>query len=602
MAQDHGIPLIAVINEAGRMTDVAGAYAGMKVLECRQAFVEDLRTAGLLVKEVPYQQPLSICYRSKQPIEPLLKEQWFINVQKPVVLWKGKLRSLKDILADVVSSGDIQILPDRFQGTYFHWVENLQDWCVSRQIWWGHRIPIWYQGSEIQVSMTSPGPQWTQDPDTLDTWFSSALWTWSTLIEPEKALDPRLSFDELLQQSPDFQKFHPTQVMETGYDILFFWVARMVLMTTYMIGKIPFETVYLHGMVRTKDGKKMSKSDPKNCVDPLESIQQYGTDALRLALITGTGPGMDLKIYPEKLESSRRFVNKLWNAGRYVLMSIPNTTPITPPMNVLSPLSQWMLHRLNQLIQSSQKGLEEFRLSHTIDDLRSFVWGDFCDWYLEMAKSPEQTPEDYQVLAYGYTTLLKLLHPYIPFVTEALWQSFPTQGLLIQSSWPQPIPEHHYPQSERQITLIQQVITEIRALREKAKLGLNITIKALVESLNDWDVLQTHRSLIERLGRLEELTLVHQEPKMKEEGLQSYIDGVRIQIDAPLVNREEALQSLLKKREKEIQFLESTQKKLSNPGFLSKAPPPVIEELQEKVGLTQKTVEALDVQIKELTA
>ena len=284
--------------------------------------------------------------------------------------------------------GEIRLVPERFNSTYFHWVENLQDWCISRQIWWGHRIPVYYRNNETRVSLQKPEPskEWEQDPDTLDTWFSSALWTWSTLIDPELAKNYSLSLEDVLERSPDFQKFHPTNIMETGYDILFFWVARMILMTTYMLNEVPFKTVYLHGLIRTREGKKMSKSDQNSVIDPLDSIEKYGADALRIALVSGTGPGQDLRLYPEKMESSRRFANKIWNAGRYILMTIQDGTQITAPQTVNSELAKWLLHGLNDLIKDTQSRLESHRLSDVADNLKNFFWGDFATGTLKWIK------------------------------------------------------------------------------------------------------------------------------------------------------------------------------------------------------------------------
>ncbi len=601
LSQEHDLEVLQVIGEDGCMLETAGVYEGMTVKECRKAFVQDLEEHGLIEKKENYEQPLSICYRSKQPIEPLPKEQWFIDVNKPVVAWKGKQQSLREILLDVVKSGQIRIVPEHFSNTYFHWIENLQDWCISRQIWWGHRIPVWYRGKNMQTFLQPPEAEgWAQDPDTLDTWFSSALWTWSTLIDPEVAKDYSLSFEQLLENSPDFQKFHPTQVMETGYDILFFWVARMILMTTYMIEDIPFETVYLHGLVRTKDGKKMSKSDPATCIDPLESIDQYGADALRIALIAGTAPGTDLRIYPEKLESCRRFVNKIWNAGRYVLITIPKGTSIEIPKKVEWDVSQWILHRLNQLVISVQRSLENFRLSDTAENLRSFLWGDFCDWYLEMSKKPERTEEDNQVLAYTYATILKLLHPYMPFVTETLWEEFETKGMLIRSEWPQSVEAFQFPESDKKISLVKEAITQIRALRDKANIGLNIKISARIDSDKHASLFQEHQDLIKRLARLESIEIENRQPEITNESLNSYFDDTLVQIEAAEVDWKEELEKLNKKLKKEENFLTKSLKKLQNEQFLSKAPENVVLELREKVAAKEKLITALQNQITEL--
>ena len=501
----------------------------------------------------------------------------------------------------MVKSEQIRIVPEHFQNTYFRWIENLQDWCISRQIWWGHRIPVWYREREMKPCLQPPQEEgWHQDPDTLDTWFSSALWTWSTLIDPNIAEDFSLSFEEMLADSPDFQKFHPTQVMETGYDILFFWVARMILMTTYMTQEIPFETIYLHGLVRTRDGKKMSKSDPETCLDPLESIEQYGTDALRMALISGTTPGTDLRIYPEKLASCRRFVNKIWNAARYVLITLPPGTPIAPPEQVRWSVSQWLLHRLNELIVVVQKSLENYRLSDVAEHLRAFLWGDFCDWYLEMSKKVARTEEDNHVLAYSYTTLLKLLHPYMPFVTEVLWEAFETKEMLIRSQWPEPIEAYHFPESATQIALVQETITHIRALRDKAKIGLNVKSKARIDSERHAALFREHEALIKRLARLENLQIEQRKPEMTDESLSAYFEDTLVRIEASEVDWEAEIETLHKKLEKEERFLSKSQKKLQNAQFLAKAPEQVVVELQEKVVSTGRLIQALRQQISEL--
>jgi valyl-tRNA synthetase len=320
IAQRHGLPMVVVIGEDGRMTPAAGPYAGMSINACREAFVKDLEEAGLLVAKKAYRQSVGICYRSGKPVEFLPKQQWFIDVNRPAVRWDGKMMSIRQVLTEVVRSHQIRIVPEYFEKTYFHWIDNLHDWCISRQIWWGHRVPVWYRGSSESYAgpRVPEGDGWSQDPDTLDTWFSSALWTWSTLVDPALTKDFSLTLEDILERSPDYHRFHPTSVMETGYDILFFWVARMILMTTYVTGRIPFEKVYLHGMILDKNGDKMSKSKPDLCIDPLETIRDKGADTLRLALVTGYSPGTDARMSEEKIKGASRFVNKLWNAAKYV--------------------------------------------------------------------------------------------------------------------------------------------------------------------------------------------------------------------------------------------------------------------------------------------
>ncbi len=442
IAEKNDLPLIQVINESGCMAEDAGpAYAGLKVKEARAKFVDWLKERNLLEKEEEVNQNLSICYRCARPIEPLPSLQWFIDVKKKITLpnshiagiESGQEVTLKELMRAVVTNGQIKILPEHFEKVYFHWIENLRPWCISRQIWFGHQIPVWYRGEEAYVGIEPPSADWqkegwTQDQDTLDTWFSSGLWTFSALGWPEETTDLKL--------------YHPTTVIETGYDILFFWVARMILMTTYLLGDIPFRTVYLHGLVRDEKGKKMSKS-LGNVIDPIDVIKEYGADALRMSLVVGTSPGNDMKLSREKIKAYKHFANKLWNITRFIL-SATTDAPKNEP--VLSAADRELLNELDAVLKDITREIEEFHFYLAAEKLYHYVWHRLADEILEESKiilngSDETAKTSRQwVLLEILAVNLKLLHPFMPFVTEELWSTLPAhkkdREMLMVAKWP----------------------------------------------------------------------------------------------------------------------------------------------------------------------
>ena len=429
----YDLPLIKVINEQGRMTEAAGKYAGLTVKECRERLVDNLEKEGLIKKVEKYANNLSVCYRCGTAIEPLTSKQWFVAVNKKI---PDRNKTLKQLANEAVESGKIKIIPDRFNKTYFQWMDNLRDWCVSRQIWYGHRIPVWYKeklkvkqqelkgDQEIYVGTQAPkGQGWVQDSDTLDTWFSAGLWTFSTLGWPAKTID--------------LKTFHPTSVMETGYDILFFWVARMIIMSVYLMKEVPFETVYLHGLVRDKEGRKMSKS-LGNGIDPLVMIKKFGADSLRLSLIVGATPGNDIRLYEEKIAGYRNFVNKLWNISRYILMNINSRQPETKqaPVRRLGGgrtlADKWILNELNRVIKITTQNIEQFKFSLAGEQLYEFTWSKLADVYLETAKVEGNKQK---VLLELLEKLLVLWHPFCPFVTEVIWKQFKNSSIM-GADWP----------------------------------------------------------------------------------------------------------------------------------------------------------------------
>ncbi|PIR54007.1 valine--tRNA ligase [Candidatus Peregrinibacteria bacterium CG10_big_fil_rev_8_21_14_0_10_42_8] len=614
IAERHGLDKEQVIDFDGKLLPIAGEFEGMKIADARAKIVEKLDKKGLLVKtDEQYMHSVALNSRGGGMIEPQIKLQWFINVNKEAVNWppyakategeKQKKMSLKQVMQEVVRSGKIEIIPERFEKTYFSWVDNLRDWCISRQIWWGHRIPIWYKGAEEFAGVRPPeGEGWEQDPDTLDTWFSSALWTWSTLVDPRLTEDYSLTLKEILEKSPDFQKFHPTQVMETGYDIIFFWVARMILMTTYATGEIPFEKVYLHGMVRARDGQKMSKSKPETMIDPLDIIPTYGADALRMSMIVGQSPGNDQKLFEEKIAGYRNFINKLWNASRFVLMQCEDAK-FDPhsAINVNEELSladKALLSALQYLIIDVTDGLTEYRLSDTGERLYSFTWDFFCDWYLELSKG-EANPA---VLIHVLRTLVTLLHPYCPFVTEELWDSIkPTDaGMLIKQSWPEVDASLNDQDAQDDLQILIDVISSIRSLRSDQGIEPATKVDIILVTKSHGELLEVQHAHIKSIARVESLTINTNPDLVKPENAASvFLKDVEIHMPLDgLIDKEKEIEKLTGEKAKLEGFLKGINAKLGNEKFVENAAEEVVALEREKLTTAkeklQKVLERLE--------
>lgn len=584
IAERHGLDKEQIIDFQGKLLPVAQEFAGMHISEARPKIVEKLAEKGLLVKtDDNYVHNVAINERGKGVIEPQIRLQWFVDVNKPVVEWKGKKRTLKQVLQSVIHEGDIDLIPKRFEKIYFHWIDNLRDWCISRQIWWGHRIPVWYrtndQGQEeTYVGVLPPAEYagWEQDPDTLDTWFSSALWTWSTLVDPELAKDYSLSLDDLLRKSPDFKAYHPTTIMETGWDILFFWVARMILSTTYVTGQIPFKDVYLHGLIRAEDGKKMSKSRPESIIDPLDVIPKYGTDALRMALIMGVSPGNDQNWGWGKIEANRNFCNKIWNIARYVEDKIGDAKQLTE-VSPKTDADHWILSRLGETTSGIAAHLEKYRFSEAYDLLYHFVWDDFADWYIEASKAEDNKP----LLAFGLEAILKLAHSFAPFVTETIWQTlgWTPEQLLAAAQWPTvPAADH---QRAKAFEEVKTIVAEARAIMKAV--GVNTTTLVYDKAV----VVEANAELIKRLARLESVSYGTQ-------------DGVRLtqtNYDLRLGISQEVAEKyaakLADQKKAEEAAIKNLEARLKNKSYVANAPEAVVKQTRDQLQEAALRLEAI---------
>ncbi len=605
IAQRHNLSMIQIIGEDGRMTEAAGShYAGMTVEECRAAFAAELEAAGLMEKVEDYQQQISLCYRSKKPIEPLPKEQWFINVNEAAVPWKGRKMSLRQVLHDAVASGEIEILPEHEKKKYFHWIENLRDWCISRQIWWGHRIPVWYRGQEeMYVGHRPPREEgWEQDPDTLDTWFSSALWTWSTLVDPELTQNPDLDLKALLEQSPDFQRFHPTAVMETGYDILFFWVARMILATTYATGEIPFRTVYLHGLILDKDGDKMSKSKPETCIDPLDTVAEHGADTMRLSLLVGNAPGKDLKLTAERVTGCKRLINKIWNAAKLVDRTVGerDRSKLVPGTlasgGVEHPVNRYLLDTIRTLVERVDERLAAYHFGDAAEIIRGSFWGEFCDFYLEAIKIPElrDSDETAAVIFHAFKVYLELFHPFLPFVTEKLWQELVDDGMLIRAAWPEPDASHVFPEETAGVEAVVRLINAVRAVRVEQGLKPGAKIEVEVHARRHFTILSEAREIVARQVQAEKID-VYDGGEARKEGAAVTLDAAfEAAVRLAAADLEAERKRLEKQLEDEKGRLAGFEKRLANKNFVERAQAEVVEGARREAEKIRATIASIE--------
>ncbi|MDL0420320.1 valine--tRNA ligase [Caldibacillus thermoamylovorans] len=568
----HNLERILVMNEDGTMNEKAGKYKGMDRFECRKQIIKDLQEQGVLIKIEEMVHSVGHSERSGAVVEPYLSTQWFVKM-KPLAEAAIKLQK---------TEGKVHFVPERFEKTYLHWMENIRDWCISRQLWWGHRIPAWYHKETGEVYVGHEAPQdaenWEQDPDVLDTWFSSALWPFSTMGWPDK-------------EAADLKRYYPTDALVTGYDIIFFWVSRMIFQGLEFTGKRPFKDVLIHGLVRDAEGRKMSKS-LGNGVDPMDVIDQYGADSLRYFLATGSSPGQDLRYSTEKVESVWNFANKIWNASRFALMNMGGLTYEDIDLNgKKSVADEWILTRLNETIETVTNLAEKYEFGEVGRALYNFIWDDFCDWYIEMAKLPlygeDETAKKTtrSVLAYVLDQTMRLLHPFMPFITEEIWQNLPHEGESITvAEWPKVRPELSNQEASEQMKLLVEIIRSVRNIRAEVNTPMSKKIAMIINAHDEkiLDTLETNKAYLERFCNPEMLT-IGVGVLAPEKAMTAVVSGAEIYLPLQgLINIEEEITRLEKELEKLNKEVERVQKKLANEKFVAKAPAQVVEEERAK--------------------
>ncbi|MBQ3069654.1 MAG: valine--tRNA ligase [Clostridia bacterium] len=575
----HDLPVITVTTEDGHMNELAGKYEGMTIAECRKAIVADLEEGGFLVKTEPLVHNVGTCYRCGTTIEPRVSLQWFVA-----------MKELAAPAIEAVKTDRTQFVPERFEKTYFHWLENIRDWCISRQLWWGHRIPAWYcpECGETVVGREDPTAcpkcgctALRQDEDTLDTWFSSALWPFSTLGWPDK--------------TPELEYFYPTDTLVTGYDIIPFWVMRMMFSGLEQTGTVPFDNVLIHGLVRDEKGRKMSKS-LGNGIDPLKVIEEFGADALRFMLATGNSPGNDMRFMPDKVESSRNFANKLWNAARFVLMNIGEDEVALTLPETLTTEDKWILSKFNTLVRAVTENLEKFELGIAVQKLYDFIWDSYCDWYIELCKSRlqgEDAMNAKRVLVYVMNGMLQLLHPFMPFVTEEIWQSLPHEGeTLMCTAWPVYDEALSFAAEEREM---ERVMEAIRAIRNR-RAEMNVPPSKKAEVFVETAFVDTFKNGAPFMMRLASASAVQVGDSFEVEGAVSIVTAdatIKIPMDA-LVDRAAEKARLQKERDNVQKQLDGVNARLSNKAFTDKAPEQIVATAREQAARLEEKLALLD--------
>ena len=585
----HNLPVINVMNEDGSINENGGKYAGLSGMEARKQIVKDLEEGGYLIKVEPLKHNVGTCQRCHTVVEPRVSTQWFV-----------KMEPLAGPAIDVVKDGTIRFIPERLEKTYYNWMENIKDWCISRQLWWGHRVPAWYcedcgetivSETDVDTCPKCGGKRIHQDEDTLDTWFSSALWPFSTLGWPD--------------ETEELKYFYPTDTLVTGYDIIFFWVARMIFSGLKHMDKAPFNTVLFHGLLRDSQGRKMSKS-LGNGIDPVDVINQYGADALRFTLVTGNSPGNDARYSDEKVAASRNFANKIWNAARFIHMNIDgHNVPCALPQS-LTLEDQWIVSRFNTVTKEVTENLDKFELGMAVSKLYDFIWDDFCDWYIELAKRPLTGGDEAaaqntrQVLVWVLTNTLALLHPFMPFVTEEIWQSLPHQGeALIVAPWPEYEEGHAFPQAEAEMKKVMELITAVRTRRSEMNVPPSKKAHLAIEAA-DTAAFEAEKEAIARLAYCSGVEVAQSVPQA--EGSVTVVTAAcraYLPMD-DLVDKKAETARLTKELEGAKKQLATAEAKLQNEKFISKAPQNVIdgvkdnaEKLREKVRGIEEALAAL---------
>jgi len=590
----HNLELINIMNKDATLNENTGPYAGLDRFEARKKLWADMEAAGLTIRVEPHRHVVPRSQRGGEIIEPLVSTQWFVRIQP-----------LAEKAIEAVRDGRIRIVPEHFERVYFNWMENIQDWCISRQLWWGHRIPAWHCADcgEITVARQDPATcahcgsaHIEQDPDVLDTWFSSALWPFSTLGWPD--------------DTPDLRRYYPTDIMETGYDILFFWVARMIMMGLWFTGKVPFHTVYLHGLVRDEHGKKMSKSYG-NVLDPLDIVSKYGTDALRFTLLTGSSPGNDMNLAESRIEYSRNFGNKLWQMSRFVWSNLGEYSPKPEPRQEgLDLPGRWILSRLTGLISNVQRLFDTFQYGEAGRQILEFLWGEFADWYVEVSKNAlygddlarrEQTLD---VLTYVLNNCLRLLHPYIPYITEEIWSYLPTGDKpLILAQWPVANRAFADPDAEAQFSILMDLVRGIRNARAEYKVEPGHRISALIDPGNHYELISSHRGIFSRLCNVGEITLL--EAGAEAPGQAATIVSADVTVYLPLADLVD-LDAERERLRRELSNLDNqitrTRGLLANENFVTKAKPEVVQREREKLESLTASRKAVEERLASLSA